>query len=167
MVPSGEWKTNNIIIYRSSSLGDASTSVKTLSPCATGFIVRGDVDMKQPKLYKAIRPWTPKHPEALTLKKGNIVWVEREDNEYSGFAWCEYHGRSGWVPFDVLDLIDDTRGRLKEDCISKELVLAVGDELKGSKIISRWIWVQNVRTGEEGWVPLNCIEELDSIWFPY
>jgi hypothetical protein len=118
--------------------------------------------LKPTKLYRAVKPWTPIHPDPLTLKKGDIVWVQREDNEYIGFAWCDFRGRSGWVPFDKIGLIDDVRGTMKADYTSRELTLCLGDEVRGSTIVSGWLWAERVGTGEEGWVPLNSLKEINS-----
>ena len=63
---------------------------------------------------------------------------------------------------DIIDLVDDARGRMKEDYSSKELTLAVGDMVRGSKILSGWVWAERVGNGEVGWVPINRLEVFDS-----
>ena len=76
------------------------------------------------------------------LKKGDIVRVEREENEYEGFAWCENGGEFGWVTFESFEILDDIRGRMKEDYTSRELELSVGDEVRGFKIVSGLVWAK-------------------------
>ncbi len=116
--------------------------------------------------YIAVKPWSPRYPDPLILKKGDFVRCEREENEYGGFGWCEKGGKWGWVPLDIVEIIEDVRGRLKQDYSSKELALAIGDKVCGSKIVSRWLWATRVGTGEEGWVPLDRVEEIASagVW---
>ena len=63
---------------------------------------------------------------------------------------------------DIIDLVDDARGRMKEDYSSKELTLAVGDIVRGSKVLSGWVWAERVGMGEFGWVPLNALEIIES-----
>ena len=63
---------------------------------------------------------------------------------------------------DIIDLVDDARGRMKEDYSSKELALAVGDIVRGSKVLSGWVWAERVGTGEMGWVPIDSLDVLDS-----
>ena len=118
--------------------------------------------MKPTKLYRAIKAYKPRDNEILTLKKGDVVRIEREDNEYKGFAWCESGGKYGWVPLDIIELIDDIRGRLKDDYSSRELAVNLRDVVKGYTIVSGWLWAKKVGTWEEGWVPLNCIKEIES-----
>ena len=155
--------TNNVISVDSSSKPDASTTVNAGYPCETWFMAGGGIDVKESTIYRAVKSWIPKHKEPLVLEKGEIVRIEREDNEYKGFAWCERGGKYGWVPFEIIELIDDNRGRVKEDYSSRELELSIGDELKGSKKISGWILGERIRSGEVGWVPLSCIKELSSV----
>ena len=63
---------------------------------------------------------------------------------------------------DIIDLVDDARGRMKENYSSKELTLAVGDIVRGSKVLSGWVWAGRVGTGEMGWVPIEVILLADS-----
>jgi hypothetical protein len=67
----------------------------------------GWVHMKPAKVYRAIKAYTPKNQEPLILKKGDFVRVEREDNEYEGFAWCGSYGR--WVPRESCSRVDEVR----------------------------------------------------------
>jgi hypothetical protein len=120
------------------------------------------VVLKPTKLYRAIKAYKPRDTEVLTLRKGDVVRIEREDNEYEGFAWCDSGGKYGWVPLDIIELIDDIRGSLKEDYSSRELAVNLRDVVKGYTIVSGWLWAKKVGTWEEGWVPLNCIKEIES-----
>ena len=67
------------------------------------------------------------------------------------------------MPLDIIDLVDDARGRMKEDYSSKELTLAVGDIVRGSKVLSGWVWAERVGTGEYGWVPMNALEVINHL----
>ena len=150
--------TNNVIRVGLSSWGNVSTAVTARYPCKPWLMAGGGIDVKESTIYRAVKSWIPKHKEPLVLEKGEIIRIEREDNEYKGFAWGERGGKYGWVPFEIIELIDDNRGRVKEDYSSRELELSIGDELKGSKKISGWILAERIGSGEVGWVPLSCIQ---------
>jgi len=107
------------------------------------------------KIYKALKPCKPKDAKPLVLKSGDLVRVDREENDYKGWYFCERGGIAGWVPAEDLELIEDVMGRAKRDYSSKELELEVGDEVVAGRVVGRWVWGEKVRTGEIGWVDVG------------
>ena len=100
----------------------------------------GGIGLKTGKMYRAVRPCIPKSREPLELKKGDLVSCIREDDEYKGWFFCEKGSMKGWVPVDLVELLGEVMGRIKEDYSSRELALAVGDEVVGLRIVSGWLW---------------------------
>jgi hypothetical protein len=46
------------------------------------------------------------------------------------------------------------------DYVSRELALEAGREVHGLFTESGWAWVRTPK-GEEGWVPLDCLERVE------
>lgn len=49
-------------------------------------------------------------------------------------------------------------GVILEDYSALELSVDLGDELQVLKSLNGWLWVKNLPTNEEGWIPLECIK---------
>jgi len=65
------------------------------------------------------------------------------------------------VPAEDLELVEDVAGRAKRDYSSKELEMEVGDEVVAGRVVGRWVWGENVRTGEMGWVEIDALAEIN------
>jgi hypothetical protein len=91
--------TGNVIIIWPLCKLDVSASVNAGYPYETWIMAGGgDIDLMESTVYRAIKPWVPRDREPLILKKGEFVNIEREDNQYKGFAWCAVCCKYDCVP---------------------------------------------------------------------
>jgi hypothetical protein len=64
----------------------------------------------------------------------------------------------GWVPENWV-IIEGKTCRLRRDYNARELSVSEGEVLTASLIESGWVWATS-QSGETGWVPQACLEEL-------
>ena len=100
------------------------------------------------------------HPETdidLILETGDRLLWERRPTPYAGWIWCTaITGETGWVPESWLEF-DGATCLVLRDYDSTELTIKPGDELQGKFIESSWLYSSNQK-GEQGWVPIECVE---------
>jgi hypothetical protein len=108
--------------------------------------------------YLVIKPHRPSYREILSASKGAKLQFERKPTEWPGWLWCvDSVGKSGWVPESWVEIDRDTCTMLC-DYSTRELTVNIGEFVDGEIIESGWIWIIN-KSGEKGWVPLECLEQ--------
>ncbi|RNA66601.1 SH3 domain-containing protein [Alteribacter keqinensis] len=103
--------------------------------------------------YIIMKPHKSNYPDPITLSKGEKVRTGRiyEGPEgWENWIYCTtVNGESeGWVPAQIIN--DHV---ITEDYCAKELNIDAGEQVEVVKELNGWLWVKNVRTGEEGWIP--------------
>ena len=110
--------------------------------------------------FRVKQPHAPDPGDVLSLKKGERLHCKRRLTEWEGWLWCTSEsGASAWVPEAYVEVEGGACVMLR-DYVSRELALEVGRKVLGLFTESGWAWVRTVE-GEEGWVPLDCLECLE------
>jgi hypothetical protein len=105
--------------------------------------------MKQARVTKN---HAPVHEQVLIARAGEMLHLERVDDEWPGWIWCvDGSGIGSWVP-DAYLVIDGRIARLLVDYEATELTVQPGDLLILQHEVNGWWWAADSR-GEEGWVP--------------
>ena len=113
--------------------------------------------------YLVIKDHTSMYPEPMTLAKGAPLAVGEKyegPEGWDGWFFCETPGqRGGWVPAQIIEIVDDKRARAREDYTARELNVKAGDVLLGSRILNGWVWCAVPGSAKSGWVPLAHLQE--------
>lgn len=117
----------------------------------------------QAKEYVVIQDHTSEYPEPITFAKGAPLSVgERYEGPegWDNWMFCETPGqKGGWVPAQIIEIVNDNAARAREDYTARELNVRVDDLLLGSKILNGWVWCNRTDGSEAGWVPLANLQE--------
>lgn len=115
------------------------------------------------KWYVVGKDHTSEYPEPITLEKGAPLCVGeayRGPEGWDNWLFCESPGqKGGWVPAQIIEIVNDKAGRALEDYTARELNVRRGDLLLGSRILNGWVWCEKAGHPESGWVPLGNLEE--------
>lgn len=118
---------------------------------------------KKKKKYITIRPWESNAPHHLVLNEGEVVWFRNEEGEnpdWKDWVYCESSINSGWVPKDIIEIVDDNHIKLLEDYTAKELSVGAGDVIIGIKKHSGWVFGEHELSKEQGWLPEEILLKL-------
>ena len=115
------------------------------------------------KQYVVTQDHTSEYPEPITFEKGAFLVVGEKyqgPEDWDNWMFCETPGqKGGWVPVQVIEMIDDKTARAREDYTARELNVREGDLLLGVKSLNGWAWCENSSNLESGWVPLANLQE--------
>lgn len=115
------------------------------------------------KQYLVIQDHTSEYPEPITFEKGAPLTVgEKHEGPEGWDNWffCESPGqKGGWVPAQIIEIINDKTARARDDYTARELNVREGDLLHGSRTLNGWVWCKRSDSSESGWVPLSCVQE--------
>ncbi|KRG65673.1 hypothetical protein ABB26_03185 [Stenotrophomonas humi] len=115
------------------------------------------------KQYLVIQEHTSEFPTPISFAKGAplVVGETYEGPEgWDNWLFCDTPGQiSGWVPAQIIEIIDGNTARALEDYTARELNVQEGDLLLGMKTLNGWVWCENSTTSESGWVPLANLSE--------
>ena len=117
-----------------------------------------DSDHNETRLV--IREHTATFPDPLVLEAGEQVHVGRADEQWPAFLWCTtVEGKGGWVPESFLQREGDVGAALRnyDAC---EMTVKIGDRVCVGERAGGWVWASNA-AGESGWIPEECIGEVD------
>ena len=93
-----------------------------------------------------------KYPDPLELLRDQVVTLGDSDTRWPEYVWCtDASGKGGWVPRSFLEHHAGVH-RLRRDYSSRELTVAVGEEVTLGEQAGGWYWVSSHR-GDAGWVP--------------
>jgi hypothetical protein len=111
--------------------------------------------------YKAIKSHHPEASDVLQVKAGEVLKFERRPTEFPGWIWCtNAQAVQAWVPSNWVSIMGD-ECHMRRHYVSKELPLCVGEIVNVLEVESGWAWVLNIDS-EAGWVPMECLELLNS-----
>lgn len=115
------------------------------------------------KQYLVIQEHISEFPTPISFAKGTplVVGETYEGPEgWDNWLFCGTPGQvSGWVPAQIIEIIDGNTARALEDYTARELNVQEGDLLLGMKTLNGWVWCENSGTSESGWVPLANLSE--------
>ncbi len=105
-------------------------------------------------------------PDPITFSKGallNLGEVYKGEEGWKNWCFCTTQGqKGGWVPEQVFERIDDNIGCAIESYTARELDVDQGDVLLSLRELNGWVWCRKSTNGEEGWVPAECLQQIDS-----
>ena len=114
--------------------------------------------------FSVIAPHTSEYPDPITLKKGAKLLVGQKyegPEAWDNWLFCETEGqRGGWVPAQIIQMIDETSGLALEDYTANELDVLEGQRLTSSRTLNGWAWCTDPETSKSGWVPLANLDPL-------
>ena len=117
------------------------------------------------KRYLVTQNHISEYPEPITLTKGAplIVGEQYQGSEgWQGWFFCTTPGQeSGWVPAQIIEIINGNTARAREDYTARELNVQKGDLLLGSRVLNGWVWCENPANSESGGVPLSNLQEVN------
>lgn len=115
------------------------------------------------KQYLVIKDHNSEYPEPITFAKGShlVVGEKYEGPEgWDNWLFCETPGqKGGWVPAQIIEIINDNIARAREDYTARELNVREGDLLLGIRTLNGWVWCKSTKSLESGWVPLVNLQE--------
>ena len=115
------------------------------------------------KKYLVIQDHTSEYPEPITFAKGTPLIVGEKYNGPEGWdnwLFCETPGQiGGWVPAQIIEIVNDKTARAREDYTARELNVREGDLLLGTRTLNGWVWCKRIDSLESGWVPLANLQE--------
>lgn len=115
------------------------------------------------KQYLVIQDHTSEYPEPITIEKGAPLTVGEKyegPEGWDNWLFCESPGqKGGWVPAQIIEIVNDKAARAREDYTARELNVRQGDLLLGSRTLNGWVWCKWSGSLESGWVPLSCLQE--------
>lgn len=117
------------------------------------------------KTYIAIQEYENSNEDPIELKIGDsvILGEKSDDNgDWANWIYCISNRtkKAGWTPVQILQ-IDAETGVATADYIAKEMTVSVGDILIGDNELNGWLWCIREADGESGWVPQNCLEQVE------
>lgn len=112
--------------------------------------------------YLVTQDHKSEYPKPITFTKGTLLTVgERYEGPEGWKDWllCSTPGQeSGWVPAQILEIINGNTARASEDYTARELNVRKGGRLVGSRVLNGWVWCDASAESESGWVPLNKLQ---------
>ena len=117
------------------------------------------------KRYLVTQDHTSEYPKPITFKQGAPLTVgeKYEGSEgWNDWFFCSKPGQeSGWVPAQIIEVINGSTARAREDYTARELNVQKGELLLGSRVLNGWIWCDNPINSESGWAPLSNLQEVN------
>jgi hypothetical protein len=102
--------------------------------------------------YIANADYEENDSQPLSLQAGAVVNVGPPDHTWPGWIWAsDDHGRSGYVPEELLDAAGEGRATARESFDPSVLTIRRGDRLESLRQIHGWHWCRNAQ-GDQGWV---------------
>jgi SH3-like domain-containing protein len=105
---------------------------------------------------KVVKDYVAQYPNPIAGLAGQRLSIQRQDEEYPGWWWCQGpDGREGWIPETCLR-IDGADAVLLCDYDAHELSARAGEELEVHEQLLGWARATNAR-GQAGWLPASCL----------
>ena len=108
--------------------------------------------------YKVKKEYQSHYKDPITLSIGDIVILGEEEKEekWKGWIWAEHNSQSGWIPLQIVEVMPESKGKIKENYSAKELDVKKGEVVVSIKEMNGWLWVMNEKN-EEGWIPAENV----------
>ena len=129
----------------------------------TSPLDRKNTDMRA-KRYLVTQDHTSDYPKPITFTKGASLTVGEQyegPEDWENWFFCSTPGQeNGWVPAQVIEIINGNTARAREDYTARELNVKKGDLLLGLRVLNGWVWCENPTSSESGWVPLLKLQAI-------
>ena len=109
--------------------------------------------------------WVSDYLNPLELNQGDTVEIVRKyvnNPNWKGWFFCNTNNNSGYIPEQIIDRTGDKKGLIKENYSAKELNIKKGEKVIGLKELNGWVWVKRDSNREEGWLPLDILNEISA-----
>jgi hypothetical protein len=114
--------------------------------------------------YLVIQDHISEFPEPITFSKGaslNAGEKYEGPEGWDNWIFCETPGqKGGWVPAQIIEIINNGVARAREDYTARELNARKGQLLVVSRILNGWAWCENPDNLESGWIPCANLQEM-------
>lgn len=101
------------------------------------------------------------YSDPITFERGAELRVGEKYGGPEGWEnwfWCYTHGQKpGWVPREVIEIVDGQTARALDSYTANELTVEKGQKVRVEKTLNGWAWCQAVSNDEAGWVPLASL----------
>lgn len=113
-------------------------------------------------ISKIIQSYTKQYlnPILLTVGDSIVLGQEETDEKWKGWIWVELEDKtnSGWIPIQIIEFSADRQtGIVLKNYSAQELSVGVDDQIEIIEMLNGWIWCQNIKSKEIGWIPAECI----------
>lgn len=114
--------------------------------------------------YLVIEAHRSEFPHPISFAKDTLLTVGEvyAGNEgWENWYFCEVPGQSGgWVPGQLICLLEPGRGVAVEDYTARELDVDPGQVVSGEICLNGWLWCSCIEDGatRAGWVPLRNLQ---------
>lgn len=111
--------------------------------------------------FTVVKSHISEFPNPIHFCKGDILSVGDEyigDEGWENWLECRFNNLQGFVPKQIIQLIDSKSAIAIEDYTALELNVVTGETLTSTREINQWIWAKNSKN-QEGWVPLCHLQE--------
>lgn len=117
------------------------------------------------KQYIVIEDHVSEFPNPIHFSAGDSLIVGEEyvsDEDWDNWLFCSFNDLSGWVPKQLIEFITPDSGIAKDNYTASELNVKKEDSIIGFKKMNGWVWCENTKTKEQGWIPESHLKEVVS-----
>jgi hypothetical protein len=115
---------------------------------------------------RVARPHRSEFARPITFDAGAPLTVGQRHEGPEGWEawwWCETTGQDGgWVPAQVLEVVDGAKARAREAYTARELDVDPGETVIVTRTLNGWAWCEKPGTAESGWVPVDRLQETEA-----
>jgi hypothetical protein len=107
-----------------------------------------------------IKSYERQYLNPIVLDIGDKVLLGNEETEekWEGWIWAESKNNSGWIPRQIIEFSSDQKsGIISKKYSAQELSVQKYDSVVIIESLNGWVWVKNILTNEEGWIPSECV----------
>ena len=113
--------------------------------------------------YIVVKERETDYPDPIIIKKGDIVITYEKCNVVGWKNWikCEVNRKTGWVPIQILKIINNWNTIANKDYTANELTIKIGDRFIKENEMNGWSFgfLKN-EPKNEGWIPNENIQEM-------
>lgn len=110
--------------------------------------------------YQIISDWAGNSDRYLLVNKGDVVTLGKTAEEYEWKNWqeCSIKGNIGWIPIQLIKILQNNTGEVTEDYSAYELKTNIGETFTCIKEINGWFYgFINTRNTIFGWIPKKIV----------
>jgi hypothetical protein len=116
--------------------------------------------------YVVEKPHTSEYPNPITFTEGAVLHVGETyagPEDWDNWVLCQLAGQeAGWVPAQIIEMLDADTGRATEDYTARELDVRPGESLVVTRTLNGWAWCSRPGSTDSGWVPLANLRPTSS-----
>lgn len=112
--------------------------------------------------YIVVTAHQSEYPEPIHFQRGTTLQIGEKyqgPEDWQDWYFCHTDAHpGGWMPRQVFRLTEAGQGVALQDYSAKELNVAQGDLLEGTRTLNGWLWAQHLASKESGGVPLENLQ---------